>query len=223
MQKAQNRRASPYHRSVIIRLASITTLNKRQRHLLIMRLPSLPMPNRKALLVVGILTALAFLVTAVLMYIDVQETLKEPPRLPEGTTPVTVEDLKNFLCDRKDTELLSQVYYLAPLLGFIIVLAGTLAWYFTGAKMARTETTLKRNTRKILDFLSEEERAAINHLMQTGGSCPQYELAHLPDTNKVKMHRILTKIEEKGIIKRERHGKTNMVVLDKELYDVLKE
>jgi uncharacterized membrane protein len=188
-----------------------------------MRLPTLPVPNRKALLVIGILTALALLVTTILMYIDVQEMLKTPPKMPEGTTPVTVEDLKNFLCDRKDTQLLAQVYYLAPLLGFIIVLGGTLAWYFTGARMERTETTLKHNTRKILDFLSEEEKAAINHLMQKGGSCPQYELAHLPDTNKVKMHRILTKIEKKGIIKRERSGKTNLVVLDKELYDVLKQ
>jgi uncharacterized membrane protein len=183
----------------------------------------LPLPNRKALLVIGILTALALLATAVIMFLNVQESFKQPVVPLSTNGSVTTEQLKAFLCDRRDTELLAHVYYLAPILGFILVLGGTLAWYYTGAKMERQETTLKKNTRIILNFLSDEEQAAIKHLLQKGGSCPQYDLAHLPGTNKVKMHRILTKIEQKGIIRRERQGKVNQVVLDRELYEVLKD
>ena len=60
-------------------------------------------------------------------------------------------------------------------------------------------------------------------LMENEGKVQQYELSHLPNLNKVKTHRILVNLEQKGIISKERLGKINKIVLNKELYEVLKD
>ena len=58
--------------------------------------------------------------------------------------------------------------------------------------------------------------------MENNGKVQQYELSRLPDLNKLKTHRILLNLEQKGIIRKEKLGKINKIVLDKELYEVLK-
>ena len=63
----------------------------------------------------------------------------------------------------------------------------------------------------------------IETLLENGGKVQQYELSRLPNLNKVKTHRILLNLEQKRIIHKEKLGKINKIVLDKELYDVLKD
>ena len=81
---------------------------------------------------------------------------------------------------------------------------------------------MKKNSKIILNFLTTQERKVIETLLENDGKVQQYELSHLPNLNKVKTHRILINLEQKGIIHKEKLGKINKIILNKELYNVLK-
>ena len=70
-------------------------------------------------------------------------------------------------------------------------------------------------------FLNSDEKKVIEMLLENNGKVPQYELSHLPNLNKLKTHRILLNLELKGIIHKERIGKINKIILNKELFEVL--
>lgn len=75
----------------------------------------------------------------------------------------------------------------------------------------------------VLLFLSQEEKAIVNHLVQQGGSTNQAEIARLHGMNRVKAHRSLQKMQEKRIIELIPHGKIRKVHLKENLREMLAE
>lgn len=75
----------------------------------------------------------------------------------------------------------------------------------------------------VLLFLSAEEKAIVNLLVEQGGSTNQAEIARLPGMNRVKAHRSLQKMQEKRIIELVPHGKIRKVHLKENLRTILAE
>ncbi len=75
---------------------------------------------------------------------------------------------------------------------------------------------LKKEPSKKIDInkLSEEERIIFNLLKSNDSSMYQHELIKETGFSKVKMTRILDKMESKKIVERKRRGMTNIVVLN---------
>lgn len=73
----------------------------------------------------------------------------------------------------------------------------------------------------VLLFLSAEEKAIIQHLVERGGTTNQAEVARLPGMNRVKAHRSLQKMQEKRIIELVPHGKIRRIHLKDNLRDML--
>lgn len=158
------------------------------------------------------------------MYFDYQKDLREKSRLnPEAINDMSNEEIKDFLEQRRDTEPMFHSFYLLPFIAFIGLLVGTVVYYIMSDKVIQQEKSLKRNTKVILNFLTGQEKKVIETLLENGGKVQQYELSHLPNLNKVKTHRILFNLEQKGVIHKEKLGKINKIVLNKELFDVLRE
>ena len=132
------------------------------------------------------------------------------------------EEIKAFLEERRATEPTFHSFYLLPFIAFIGLLIGTLVYYIMSDKIIQKEQSLQKNTKVILNFLTGQEKKVIETLMENEGKVQQYELSHLPNLNKLKTHRILINLEQKGVIHKEKLGKINKIVLNKELYDVLK-
>lgn len=85
----------------------------------------------------------------------------------------------------------------------------------------------KQETRSILGivllFLSREERAIINLLVQNKGYTSQAEIARLPNMSRVKAHRSLQKMEEKQLIDIVPHGKIRKIHLKQNIVEMLSE
>ncbi len=112
--------------------------------------------------------------------------------------------------------------FIIPLTGFLGMLAGAIVFYFMANKIDRNIDTQKKNTKIILNFLTEHERAIIETLIKNNGNAFQYELNRISGLTRVKTHRIIQNLEEKGIIHKETYGKVNKIILNSELYEVLK-
>jgi len=109
-----------------------------------------------------------------------------------------------------------------PITGFLGMLAGAIIFYFMANRVNKNINTQKKNTRIILNFLSPSEKKVIETLMSNNGQAFQYELNRITGLSRVKTHRILENLEAKGIITKEKYGKINKVILNKELFEVLK-
>ena len=179
--------------------------------------------NRNIILGIGIVISFALLIFSISLYFNYQHDLRQESKLsPESVEGMSNEEIKAFLEERRATEPTFHSFYLLPFIAFIGLLIGTLVYYIMSDKIIQKEQSLQKNTKVILNFLTGQERKVIETLLENDGKVQQYELSHLPDLNKLKTHRILVNLEQKGVIHKEKLGKINKIVLNKELYEVLK-
>ncbi len=180
--------------------------------------------NRKIILGIGIIVLFALLIITITMHLSSQEIEREKGHLTESLiNEMSKDQIINYMEARQQDHSESNNTYLIPLLAFMGLLIGTIVFYIMSDKVIKQEQSLKKNTKIILDFLTGQEKTVIEKLMDNNGEVQQYELSHLPNLNKLRTHRILISLEQKGIIKKEKIGKINKIVLNKELFDVLKE
>ncbi len=71
----------------------------------------------------------------------------------------------------------------------------------------------KANYHKIIESLNKDESSVLENIIDSQGSVMQSELADKTGMTKVKITRILDRLEGKGIIERKRRGMTNVVIL----------
>lgn len=179
--------------------------------------------NRNLFLGIGIFISFTLIIITLNMYFNYSHDLREKTRLtPDAIDDMTIEEIKDFISKRRASEPLFHSFYLLPLVALIGMLMGVLIYYIMSDKVIQRERSLKKNTRIILNFLSGEERKVIETMMEHNGQVHQHDLSHLPNLNKLKTHRILVNLEQKGVIKKEKIGKINKIILNKDLYDVLK-
>lgn len=75
----------------------------------------------------------------------------------------------------------------------------------------------------VLDFLSEDERKVVRHLVETRGKTTQAEVSRLQGLTRLKAHRVLQKLSSKGLIEVVPHGKIRKVYLRSALLEKLTE
>ncbi len=110
---------------------------------------------------------------------------------------------------------------------FIIILIslsvfiGGLIFYIMLKKLEKTKEIVKIDINILLKLLNKDERLIIEKLVNSKGKILQSEVSRTEGLNKVKAHRILSKLKERGVIKLEKYGKTNVVYLSKDILDSL--
>ena len=98
--------------------------------------------------------------------------------------------------------------------GVLIVSVGIGSYLtFIQPKSERVQTVPKTKINKIVGGLHEDERKIFNELTKGDGSTFQNDLIGLTGYSKVKVSRILDKLETKGLVERRRRGMANMVGL----------
>ncbi|MBI2598486.1 MAG: hypothetical protein HYW50_04790 [Candidatus Diapherotrites archaeon] len=108
-----------------------------------------------------------------------------------------------------------------PLLLSFALVVGAATYYFMAGKVESKEQSLKKNTEIILKFLSEDEKKLVNLLVENRGKILQSEATRLPEMNKVKSHRVVQKLLDKGVLEKEQVGKTNVLKFSKEIKEGL--
>ena len=73
----------------------------------------------------------------------------------------------------------------------------------------------KELTKKVMDsMITPDEKAVIEELSLGGGALTQSEIVRRTALSKVKVHRILRRLEQLGIISKYPYGVTNKIVLE---------
>jgi DNA-binding MarR family transcriptional regulator len=73
----------------------------------------------------------------------------------------------------------------------------------------------------ILKFLNPSERKVVERLIERKGNVLQSEISRMEGMTKLKAHRAVKDLERKGIIKTESYGKTNRIILSKDVKQLL--
>ncbi|MEM4396865.1 MAG: hypothetical protein QXR30_04395 [Candidatus Woesearchaeota archaeon] len=130
------------------------------------------------------------------------------------------EQILNEIATKQERRV--PTYIFIPLFSFLGIGVGALVYYLMHNDLEKKEESLKYNVDVILKLLSPEERKIVKKILEKNGEIAQYELVYSENLGKVKVHRILNKLESRGIIIKEHFGKVNKVKLVPEIYEVLR-
>lgn len=117
-----------------------------------------------------------------------------------------------------------QIVEIQALLPFIVSLAlvvGAGTYYLMSSKLETKEQNLKKNTAVILKLLNDDERKVVNALLENHGKALQSEVSRLPGMSKVKSHRVVQRLLDRGVLQKEEFGKTNKIRFAPEIQDGL--
>ncbi len=98
------------------------------------------------------------------------------------------------------------IVLLFSVISFIIAIG---AYFLISGKLQETKRSFSVDVKN----LDDEEKVIINKLKEKQGSIYQSDLIKETQYSKVKITRILDKLESKGILEKKRRGMTNIVVL----------
>lgn len=77
------------------------------------------------------------------------------------------------------------------------------------------------NNASILKLLNSNEKKVIERIIGNKGSAFQSEISRMEGMTKLKAHRAVKELERKGIVKLEQYGKTNKIILAKDIKEVI--
>ncbi len=103
------------------------------------------------------------------------------------------------------------------LMGVFGVSSGLVVYSILNATIEKQEKAAKTNMGIIMRFLGEDERNILDLLSSKGGITTQSEISRLPGMSRLKAHRMVRKLEDRGIVHVEKNGKINMIRLVDEL------
>jgi len=109
------------------------------------------------------------------------------------------------------------------IMGFIIILALYLIFFgeeervITKTKIIRPQVQASKITKeqfqKILNTLNDDEKLVFEKIIEADGAIFQSDLISKTNFSKVKVSRILDRLEVKGLVERRRRGLANVVVI----------
>jgi uncharacterized membrane protein len=99
-------------------------------------------------------------------------------------------------------------------IAFILATIGIFLIFFENKQNKKTEAyNISEGKKEIIKNLDEDEKTVINKIMEENGATFQSKLINKNGFSKVKITRILDKLEAKGLIERKRRGISNLVVI----------
>ena len=118
-------------------------------------------------------------------------------------------DLPASICPARQVPPQSMIGYFIA--GVIFVLGVYNLLYDRRSKKVKVKES--KDAEKIVSSLSEEEKLVYSKIKESDGAAFQTELVEKSGLDKVKVTRILDKLEGKGLVERKRRGMSNVVVL----------
>jgi uncharacterized membrane protein len=176
------------------------------------------MKERKTL-IAAIVLSLFFL--AISMFSLYMESIKPGQLDPSLFEEMSTEEIISYFQEIQTSRFFPMLYFV-PVIAFVGLLVGFFVYYILAERIDVKQHQLKINTRILLNLLEPGEKKAVEKILEEGGKVHQSEISYLPSLNKVKTHRILNRLEQRGIIRRERLGKINMIRLEQGILDALR-
>ena len=103
------------------------------------------------------------------------------------------------------------------IMGFSGIALGLVAYSIMRSTIEKQKKTAQVNLNIIMKFLGQDDKNVITLLISKGGTTTQSQISTLPGMSRLKAHRTVKKLEDRGIVHVEKEGKINMVRLVDEL------
>lgn len=176
----------------------------------------------KKIIVFAVLLSFTLLIVSTLLFLSAQQKINRSQRTVDITTIdlYTLDELKEQILNRPEKSNYS--FYLIPISAFFGIFVGLLIYYLLSEEIFKKEKNINIKSKTILNLLTKEEKKIIEKILENEGKVRQYELTYIEGLSKIKVHRLILKLEENGIIKKEKLGKVNNLILDKDIYNILK-
>jgi len=100
------------------------------------------------------------------------------------------------------------------------VFIGAVCYYLFLKSFATKEKIIHANIEKTLEFLDPEEKKILRALIDGRGRCAQNTLKRVTGIDPVRLHRRLSSLQARGILRKERAGMTNMILLEESFADL---
>jgi uncharacterized membrane protein len=101
------------------------------------------------------------------------------------------------------------------------IVVGVLTYYFLSGSFERRRKIFNKNKSFLLNFLDDDERLVIEKLLKQNGEMSQSNLSKSVNLDRVKVFRILERLEQKKVIIKQKNKKTNKILLVDELKELL--
>jgi len=108
---------------------------------------------------------------------------------------------------------------LIPTFSSLGIFVGSFVYYLLFSRITDTEVKSKEDLMKFLDILPADEKMVLKRVIENGGKITQSKLSM--EFGKVKSFRIVEGLRRRGVVSKERYGKTNLVQLDKKFEEIL--
>lgn len=102
-----------------------------------------------------------------------------------------------------------------PMFSSLGLFVGSMVYYFMFPKIEERKENRIELFRKLLSLLEEDEKLVFEELIENDGEVQQSKLSR--KIGKVKAFRVIEKLKRKGVIEKEKYGKTNVIKLKEEL------
>ncbi|MCX8195434.1 MAG: hypothetical protein N3G22_05025 [Candidatus Micrarchaeota archaeon] len=114
-----------------------------------------------------------------------------------------------------------RVVALAPIFLLLGIALGAAAHYAYSERQQKAQKP--RNPEAALLLLDSEERKVAEKIIAEKGRALQSEISRLEGIGKVRAHRIISRMEKRGVVEVERQGKTNIVRFSKQAAELFKD
>ncbi|MFW6282786.1 MAG: helix-turn-helix transcriptional regulator [Minisyncoccales bacterium] len=91
---------------------------------------------------------------------------------------------------------------------------GSITYYLISNHFLKERKEIRKNVNQFLNLLEEEDKKVLDMIIKEKGKINQSDLTKKLNFDKVKISRIISKMEKKGILKKEKKGMTNKIILD---------
>ena len=131
------------------------------------------------------------------------------------TVPRLIEQNAPEMCFADDGTCLHEeqsefIIALIPVFIGVGAIFGAFALYLLYEK---GQPSKKQDASLALSLMEKDERKVVGRIVEEGGRITQSEVSRIEGIGKVKAHRILERLEKRGVLEREQYGKTNMIKL----------
>lgn len=112
---------------------------------------------------------------------------------------------------------ITQLTRIVPVMVALAVVAGAVVYYLMSGRVQSAEHSAKDNAELVLKLLNADEKKIVERLVKEKGKCYQSEISRIEGLGKLKSHRVLQRLADRGVVEIEKHGKTNIVRFSAEL------
>ena len=125
----------------------------------------------------------------------------------------------NGVCQHEERiELLNQLVPVFILGGIAI---GAAVFFFMTSKLENKKKDAEKIAQTLIQFLNKDEKLVVQKILENDGKAFQSEISRIEGIGKLKSHRIIQRLSDRQVIEIEKHGKTNIIKLSKNIKEVL--